>query len=119
MILAIWSKDPDDQPPKWSIVPGESHYITAFSDGAFSTFVGDLIVRPDARLKYLGLDLLRLVEETYPGVPVFLRPFDNAHQVFFEHAGADRNQLRPETSCRIVAMGRNSRSRRSLNGAKP
>ena len=62
-------------------------YITAFSDGAFSTFVGDLIVRPDARLKDLGLDLLHLVEETYPGVPVLLRPFDNAHQVFFEYTG--------------------------------
>jgi len=62
-------------------------YITAFSDGAFSTFVGDLIVRPDARLKDLGLDLLHLVEETYPGVPVFLRPFDNAHQVVLEHTG--------------------------------
>jgi hypothetical protein len=29
MIRAIWSKDPGDQPPKWSIVPGELQVETA------------------------------------------------------------------------------------------
>ena len=59
----------------WAVRRSAAAY--PFIAGAFSTFIGDLIVRPDARLKDLGLDLLHLVEETYPGVPVFLRPFDN------------------------------------------
>ena len=59
-------------------------YLSAFSDGAFSTFVGELAVRPEFQRNGIGTELLRLVVERYSGIPVYATPFEDAQQFFLE-----------------------------------
>lgn len=59
-------------------------YVSAFSDGAFSTFIGELVVHPDARGMGVGGELLRRVELRYPGVPIYAMAFDDAREFFLK-----------------------------------
>ncbi|MEQ1558550.1 MAG: GNAT family N-acetyltransferase [Methyloglobulus sp.] len=59
-------------------------YVSAFSDGAFSTFVGELVVRPEFQHNGIGTELLRLVVDKYSGVPVYATPFEDVQQFFLE-----------------------------------
>lgn len=61
-------------------------YLCAFSDGAFATFVGDLVVHPSARGAGVGGALLDAVEGAFAGVPVFVLGFRDARG-FFEAQG--------------------------------
>lgn len=59
-------------------------YVSAFSDGAFSTFVGELVVRPEFQRKGIGTELLRLVVERYSGIPIYATPFEDTREFFLE-----------------------------------
>lgn len=61
-------------------------YATAFSDGVFSTWIGELVVHPSARRSGLGASLLRAVEARYPGVPVYADVLQESRS-FFEACG--------------------------------
>lgn len=57
-------------------------YISAFSDGAFSTMLGELVVHPRVQGRGIGRALLRLVEERFSGVPVYVKPLGAAKHFF-------------------------------------
>jgi GNAT superfamily N-acetyltransferase len=64
-------------------------YISAFSDGAFSTFVGELLVHPHAQRRGVGTRLLEAVEARFAGVPVIVHPSLNV-QAFYLARGYRR-----------------------------
>lgn len=57
-------------------------YVSAFSDRAFSTMLGELVVHADAQRKGIGRALLMAVEREFVGVPVYVKPLGNAKQFF-------------------------------------
>lgn len=59
-------------------------YISAFSDGAFSTFIGELVVRPEAQGRGIGTALLELVEQRYTGIPLFVHTFVDVQEFFLQ-----------------------------------
>lgn len=59
-------------------------YVSAFSDGAFSTFVGELVVRPEFQRNGIGTQLLSLVVERYSDIPVYATPFEDTQEFFLE-----------------------------------
>ncbi|WP_076592112.1 GNAT family N-acetyltransferase [Herminiimonas arsenitoxidans] len=61
-------------------------YVTAFSDGAFSTMLGELVVHPAAQKQGVGKSLLATVEMRFPNVPVTVKALGNAKK-FFEACG--------------------------------
>jgi len=65
-------------------------YISAFTDGAFSTFVGELVVRPT---------LLAMIVEKCRGVPVYATPFQGTEKFFL-----DRGFRVPERPMSVVSM---------------
>lgn len=64
-------------------------YVSAFSDGAFTTMLGELVVRPAAQGAGIGRALMRAVESAYPGVPVYVKAMGDAKR-FFEACGYRR-----------------------------
>jgi GNAT superfamily N-acetyltransferase len=68
-------------------------YVSAFSDGAFSTFIGELVVHPRAQRRGVGTRLLESVEARFAGVPVFIHPFVDV-QAFYLGRGS-RAPARP------------------------
>ena len=61
-------------------------YASAFSDGAFTTMLGELIVRPDSQRLGIGRSLIQRVEDEFPGVPVYVKALGDARR-FFEACG--------------------------------
>lgn len=59
-------------------------YVSAFSDGAFSTFIGELVVRPDFQRKGIGSALLALVVEKCRDVPIYANPFEHCRDFFLK-----------------------------------
>ena len=57
-------------------------YVSAFSDGAFSTMLGELVVQPIWQRLGIGRALLRAVELRYPAVPIYVKPMGNASKFF-------------------------------------
>lgn len=57
-------------------------YLTAFSDGAFSTFVGELVIHPRVQRQGVGRRLLQAVETYSNGVPIYLTPFADQEEIF-------------------------------------
>lgn len=64
-------------------------YVSAFSDGAFSTMLGELVVRPTVQGAGIGRALMRVVEAEFPGVPVYVKAMGEAKR-FFEACGYRR-----------------------------
>ncbi|MDM0021626.1 GNAT family N-acetyltransferase [Variovorax saccharolyticus] len=64
-------------------------YVSAFSDGVFSTMLGELVVRPTAQGSGIGRALLKAVEAEFPGVPVYVKAMGEAKR-FFEACGYRR-----------------------------
>lgn len=60
-------------------------YVSAFSDEAFSTFIGELVVRPEVQHLGIGTELLKRVGQRYPGVPVYAFPFVDVQDFFLQH----------------------------------
>ncbi len=57
-------------------------YVSAFSDHAFSTMLGELVVHPEAQRKGIGRALLGVVERQFAGVPVYVKPLGVAKEFF-------------------------------------
>ncbi|CAN5454449.1 hypothetical protein BH11PSE11_BH11PSE11_02970 [soil metagenome] len=57
-------------------------YVSAFSDGAFSTMLGELVVDPSVQGKGIGRALLGAVEERYRNVPIYVKPLGKAKMFF-------------------------------------
>ena len=74
-------------------------YVTAFSDGAFSTFIGELVVRPQFQRKGIGSALLALVVEKFRGVPIYGTPFEDSRDFFLE-----RGFRVPKRAMAVVSM---------------
>ena len=64
-------------------------YVSAFSDGAFTTMLGELVVRPNAQRLGIGRALIGAVEEAFPGIPVYVKALGEAKR-FFEACGYRR-----------------------------
>ena len=62
-------------------------YVSAFSDVAFSTMLGELAVHPKAQGQGVGRALLMAVERAYPGVPVYVKPLGAQARAFFLACG--------------------------------
>ncbi len=62
-------------------------FVSAFSDGAFSTMMGELVVHPAAQGHGVGRALLKAVDSAYPGVPVYAKPVNAAAAAFFLACG--------------------------------
>ena len=74
-------------------------YVSAFTDGAFSTFVGELVVRPAHQRQGIGSALLALVVEKCCGVPVYATPFQDTETFFL-----DRGFRVPKRLMSVVSM---------------
>ena len=61
-------------------------FVSAFSDGSFSTLLGELVVHPDSQRRGVGRALLKAVERNYVGVPVYAKPLGSA-ALFFAACG--------------------------------
>lgn len=61
-------------------------YLSAFSDGAFNTLLGELVVHPDARGAGVGRAMLAVVEREYAGVPIYVKALGEA-KAFFQACG--------------------------------
>ena len=70
-------------------------YVSAFSDGAFSTFVGEIVVHPQFQGQGVGSLLLAAVEAQYRGVPVYAKPFRDQKDFFLRNGY--REASRPMT----------------------
>lgn len=57
-------------------------YVSAFSDQAFSTMLGELVVHPAVQGKGLGRALLLAVEQAFLGIPVYVKPLPQAKEFF-------------------------------------
>jgi GNAT superfamily N-acetyltransferase len=57
-------------------------YVSAFSDRAFSTLLGELVVHPSAQRQGIGRALLAAVEREFPGVPIYVKPLGAAKDFF-------------------------------------
>jgi GNAT superfamily N-acetyltransferase len=57
-------------------------YISAFSDGAFSTMLGELVVCPSMQGKGIGRALLSTVEVEFPDIPIYVTPLQEAKHFF-------------------------------------
>jgi GNAT superfamily N-acetyltransferase len=69
-------------------------YLSAFSDGAFNTLLGELVVHPDARGQGIGRGMLAVVERKYAGVPIYIKALGEA-KAFFQACGysASRGEM--------------------------
>lgn len=74
-------------------------YISAFSDGAFSVFVGELIVRPEFQGMGIGSALLAHIVKQCPGIPMYATPFDDTREFFLE-----RGFQIPKRAMSVVSM---------------
>lgn len=74
-------------------------YASAFTDGAFSTFIGELVVRPEFQRRGIGSALLELILEKCRGVPVYGTPYLDTQNFFLE-----RGFRIPKRGMSVVSM---------------
>lgn len=65
-------------------------YVSAFSDCAFSTMLGELVVHPHWQRHGVGRALLKAVEQRYSRVPVYVKAMCAATE-FFSSCGYRRS----------------------------
>jgi len=80
-------------------------YLSAFSDGAFSTFIGEIVVHPDAQDAGIGAELLSRVEQCYSGVPIYATPFDDTREFFLKRGYRVPKRVTSVVSKRNAAAG--------------
>lgn len=78
-------------------------YVSAFTDGAFSTFVGELVVRPTYQRRGVGSVLLALVADKCHGVPVYATPFQDSESFFLDRGFRVPKRLMSVLSMRNAA----------------
>lgn len=81
-------------------------YVSAFSDGAFSTFISELVVHPHHQGIGLGSKLLNAVEKRFEGVPIYAIVLASEKEFFIRQGYA-----RPKREL-IVVTKRNRKGRR-------
>jgi GNAT superfamily N-acetyltransferase len=59
-------------------------YVSAFSDGAFSAFIGELVAHPSVQRYGVGSRLLEAVESYCKGIPVYAKPFADVEEFFLK-----------------------------------
>lgn len=59
-------------------------YVSALSDGVFTTFVDMVLVRPEAQRHGIGRALVKAVETHFQGVPMYAMPFTDLHEFFLK-----------------------------------
>ena len=74
-------------------------YVTAFTDGAFSSFIGELVVRPQFQHQGIGSALLELIVEKCRGVPIYGTPFEDTRDFFLA-----RGFQEPKRAMSVVSM---------------
>ena len=74
-------------------------YVSAFTDGAFSSFIGELVVRPQFQRRGIGSALLALIVEKCRGVPIYGTPFEDTRDFFLE-----RGFRVPKRAMSVVSM---------------
>ncbi|BEP94430.1 hypothetical protein GmRootA79_28140 [Acidovorax sp. A79] len=57
-------------------------YVSAFSDGAFSTMLGELVVHPAVQGRGIGRALMQRIELEFPGVPIYVKAMGGARHFF-------------------------------------
>jgi GNAT superfamily N-acetyltransferase len=57
-------------------------YVSAFSDGVFSTLLGELIVHPAHQRQGIATELLARVEAKFPNAPVYIKALGEAKYFF-------------------------------------
>ncbi len=78
-------------------------YVSAFTDNAFSTFIGELVVRPEFQRKGIGSALLAHVVEKCRGIPVYATPFEDTQDFFLERGFRVPKRLMSVVSMRNAA----------------
>lgn len=61
-------------------------YASAYSDLAFTTGMGELIVHPDYRRQGIAKRMLEVIEQTYPETPFYIKTFQE-NEAFFNSCG--------------------------------
>ncbi|HZW24143.1 MAG TPA: GNAT family N-acetyltransferase [Gallionella sp.] len=74
-------------------------YVTAFTDGAFSTFIGELVVRPQFQRQGIGSALLEVIVEKCRGIPIYGTPFEDTREFFLA-----RGFQEPKRAMSVVSM---------------
>lgn len=74
-------------------------YVTAFTDGAVSSFIGELIVRPQFQHRGIGSTLLELIVEKCRGVPIYGMTFEDTRDFFLA-----RGFREPKRAMSVVSM---------------
>jgi GNAT superfamily N-acetyltransferase len=82
-------------------------YASAFSDDAFTTMLGELIVRPSAQRLGIGRSLIQRVEDEFPGVPIYVKALGDARR-FFEACGYRRPPVEMTVMFKRPASTKNS-----------
>ena len=59
-------------------------YVSAFSDHAFSTFIGELAVHPSFQRRGVGHKLISAVEKYSGKAPIYVNPFKDTEQFFLK-----------------------------------
>lgn len=57
-------------------------YVSAFSDGVFSTMLGELIVHPEHQRQGIAAELLARVEARFQNAPVYIKALGEARHFF-------------------------------------
>lgn len=74
-------------------------YVSAFTDGAFTTFLSELVVRPQFQRMGIGSALLAWVVEQCRGVPMYGMPLDDNRDFFLA-----RGFRVPKRAMSVVSM---------------
>ena len=74
-------------------------YFSAFTDGAFSTFIGEIVVRPQFQRKGIGSAMLALIVEKCRGVPIYGTLFEENQSFFLK-----RGFCVPKRAMSVVSM---------------